>query len=358
MREHNTWSVSLGRWNGVDIRLHMFFFLFVAFSVYLGWREAQDAAASGLASLGAASLLVLFVSVLLHEWGHLMAANRFSVRVEAVVLAPFGGLEPIRIDRDPFAELLIYLAGPGVNLAACVVSGVVLAFSGPGQILGLMNPLNPQGIGEGGVGAGLIHDLPRLIFWINWALLCINLIPAFPFDGGRALRAAIMLKLPTADRRLVGQTVTRFAQLGALCLLVLAWVSRDVHTHGPAPTWFALVLLAIFLFFSARQEEQQLEERIAETDLTKSDFMDLLADFAEFEPEEPLPPPKSLFTRWREQRSEAKEKIRRAQEAADEARVDDVLDRLHKLGMDQLPAADRSLLNRVSERYRRRMHRA
>ena len=142
------------------------------------------------------ALFILSASVLAHELGHWWAARRLGGRLDPLVLAPWGGLTSPRGIRDPGAELLVHLAGPAAQVAACLLLAPLLV-SASGNLPGLLHPLAPEDLTVGTTAV----VLAKLTFWLNWTLLLVNLMPVFPFDGGAALRAAILLKWPDLGRR-------------------------------------------------------------------------------------------------------------------------------------------------------------
>lgn len=349
MRSHTSWSIGLGRWGGNYVRLHMFFLLFAVCTLFLAW-QANDDPAGDLVWIAAGSLVILLLSVLLHELGHYFAAVRTGGDGDEIVIGPLGGLTSMRPPPDPYAECLMHLAGPLVNLTICLVCGAVLHLLSPGSVIGLLHPLAPVDLVE---PASLVGTL-KLTFWINWVVLLANLLPAFPFDGGRALRAALMGWWPDASPRRAALFVASLAKFAALALLVLAWVYGRFLEKAPTPIpmWFSLALLAIFLYFSAKHEEDRVEEVESEDDLFGYDFSQ---GYMSLEQSSKLRPPhEGPFKRWLERRR--REKLRRQSEIEqeEERRVDEILERLHEKGMDQLSHEEQLLLKRVSHRYRQR----
>jgi Zn-dependent protease len=171
------WSITIGTVKGTVIRLHITFLLFllwIAGAHYV--RGGWDAAVAGVVFIA-----LLFLCVLLHEFGHIFAARRYGVQTPDVILLPIGGVARLeRIPEEPAQELVVALAGPAVNL---VIAGVLyLAFGGlvPREGLEVDNP---------GV------DLVARLLWANLFLAIFNLIPAFPMDGGRVLRAFLAHRL-------------------------------------------------------------------------------------------------------------------------------------------------------------------
>ena len=350
MQSHSTWSVSLGRWGGVHVRLHMFFLLFAAFTLYLSWLPRAATDMTDLVWKAVGSLGILFASVVLHELGHYYAAIRLGGDGDDIVIGPLGGLTSMRPPREAPAEFVMHLAGPAVNLFFCLVCGTVLfIFPDPEHpgFPGILHPLAPQNLID---GASWCVGL-KLAFWINWVLLLVNLLPAFPFDGGRALRAALST-LGTDDRsRRAAFLVGWIARITALSLLVVAWLYRADETRQLMPVWFSLVLLAIFLFFSAKHEQEHHSDSDADNELFGYDFSQ---GYTSLEKSSSPLEPAGFLERWLERRRKASLQRQRETEAEEERRVDDILVRLHEHGIDSLSDDDRSLLKRVSARYRQR----
>jgi Zn-dependent protease len=336
----------------------MFFVLFAALTVYLSWHYAAVDDDSVLGWLGALSLLILFLSVLLHEFGHYWAAVRLGGGTDQMVLGPLGGLVPIRVPYEPRSELAAILAGPMVNLIVAVLCFVTLlayqqAGGGPEiELAALLNPLGPP------FSADTLSQLTptiglQLTLWINWCLFLVNLIPAFPFDGGRALLALFAIGPPGRPVRRPVMIVATIAKVVAIGLLIAAWFVRKDPEGVVVPTWFALVLLSIFLFFSARVEESQQEADEMGEELFGYDFSQ---GYTSLERPETAHEPAVAgpLTRWRERRRQERLRRQAAREAEDDRRMDDILARLHETGMENLSAEERALLIRVSARYRSR----
>ena len=352
MSEHASWSLHLGRWYGVQVRLHMFFILFAALTLYLTWPSAEnDKALGGVSWLAVGALGVLLASVLLHEAGHAWMAARCGSRVHEIVLGPLGGLAPLEGLRSPRAELQACAAGPLANLAVCAVCLPTLAAFGESP-WGLFSLLAPDELSTGATGGTVAL---KLVFWVNWVLLLVNLLPAFPFDGGRALRAGIMVAYPHVRRRWASFFVAGLAKVTAWSICLAAWMVQFPEGHDALSPRFALVLLAIFLFFSAKHEEERSLAESAELD----DPLDLALARTQV-PAGPQADAEAArtpgpFARWLTSRRELKLQRQRETEAEEERRVDEILSYVHEHGMQALSAADRDLLERVSARYRQRL---
>ncbi len=172
------WSINLFRIRGIMISLHFSFPLLLAYVCEEGWKKA------GIPGLwwSATIFLAVFTCVVLHELGHSLTARRFGVRVRRILLTPLGGIAEFdAIPRRPVEELLITVAGPAVNFVIAGALWCVLSF--PGE---WANVSIPSSIG----------DLGRYLFLANMIMGVFNMIPAFPMDGGRILRALLAMRLP------------------------------------------------------------------------------------------------------------------------------------------------------------------
>jgi Zn-dependent protease len=348
----------------VQVRLHMFFLLFAALTLYLSWHYARADNDSELQWLGALSLLLLLGSVLLHELGHYWAAVRLGGGADQLVLGPLGGLAPVRVPFDPHNELVAIVAGPLVNLIATLLGiAALLAYqqANPAleavEITSLLYPLGPSFLEAG--NSTIVPLALQLAIWINWILFLFNLIPALPFDGGRALLTAFAISPRSRGKWRPVVIVATLAKVFAVGLLLAAWIVHDTDRSEPlVPAWFSLVLLAIFLFFNARVEESQLEADELSDDLFGYDFSQgytsLNRPDEPHEPHEQTPTAPGLFAQWRQRRRSERLQRQQARDAEDDRRMDEILARLHETGMESLSPEDRALLNRVSARYRSR----
>jgi Zn-dependent protease/CBS domain-containing protein len=214
------WTFQVGRILGIPIRLHVTFVLLLLWVGFAGAEQGQGV------WRGFAFLLLLVLSVALHELGHALMARRYGIATEEIVLLPIGGLARLRGEPAPGAELAIALAGPAVNLLLALLLTTALLLRGGT----LADPGMPP----------LLRDL----LVANLALFGFNLVPALPLDGGRALRAALLLIAPQpVAARLAARIGQAFAVLVALLALLL-----------PGGAGLPLIVLAALLFFGAGRE--------------------------------------------------------------------------------------------------------
>lgn len=215
------WSFKLCTIAGIEVRIHLTFLLLLGF-IALGSSASGGAAA---ALHGVVFVCLIFLCVLLHEFGHALAARRYGIRTPDITLLPIGGLARLeRIPEKPSEELVVAIAGPLVNVAIALL---LLPFAS--------GVLHPQVLES--TKAGLLDR----IFVANVMLVLFNLIPAFPMDGGRVLRAFLAMRMDyaraTAVAAAIGQAI---AVVGGLFALVNGMTM--------------LVLIAIFIFAGAQSE--------------------------------------------------------------------------------------------------------
>jgi Zn-dependent protease/predicted transcriptional regulator len=173
------WTLKVGRFAGIDVFLHTTFFLMIFWIGITYWIQENSVAA---VISGVGFILALFGSVVLHEYGHALTARKFGVKTKNITLYPIGGVASLeRIPEKPRQELLVALAGPAVNVVIAAVLFLWLVVTSSLDF-------------SSGFGMASGPFIQRLMF-TNLALVGFNLIPAFPMDGGRVLRALLALRL-------------------------------------------------------------------------------------------------------------------------------------------------------------------
>ena len=195
------WALQIGSVLGIPIRIHATFLLILV------WFGMAAAASSRNVPREIAFVLALFACVLLHELGHAAMARRFGVRTREIVLYPIGGVARLETIPGGWAELLIALAGPAVNVAlAGVCAAALMALDVPQAFRQAMPWQN----------TGLVQKL----FWANITLVVFNMIPAFPMDGGRVLRSVLAIGLgqqrATSIAAFIGQVIAGVFVIGGI----------------------------------------------------------------------------------------------------------------------------------------------
>lgn len=353
MRSSTSWSLTLAKWDRFTIRVHLSFLLFAAFALYLSWSEGVGKGQGNYTWIALTGLAVLLVSVILHECGHIVAVMRCGGEPYDMVVWPLGGLPPVRPPLDHRQELAVQLAGPLVNAILCVAGAIAVRSLGGQDVLGLLHPLAPRGLVDS--TADIPLQAARFLCWINGVMWLANLLPAFPFDGGRAIREAVMASRPDLDPVKAVWVVTCLARVVAIALVALSVLYWSDKSNAVVPIWFSLILLAMLLYFSARHEEDRVEE-------SPSDGVfgyDFSQGYTSLENSAPVRVAQTgVIRKWLEDRRQQRLEQQRQQELEDDRRVDEILERLHERGMEGLSSDERLLLERVSQRYRHRQDRS
>ncbi len=237
-------SLHLGVVRGIPIRVHW------SFSLLLLWAGFVNFSATGSlmgAALGLLFVLVVFGCVVLHELGHSLTAQRFGIQTRSITLSPIGGLATLESSpRDWKQELWITVAGPAVNAVIAIILAPFALIALRPELF-LVAPFSSFG------------NFLFMVFAANVMLTLFNLIPAFPMDGGRILRA---LLTAAGDRRSATQVAARVGQVIAVLMGLAAFVLSPF-----------LAVIGIFVFMAASAELRQvnLEESLNGT--TVSDAM-------------------------------------------------------------------------------------
>ena len=214
-----SWSIPIIRIAGIQLRIHVTFVLLIA------WLAFGSASA-------AIFILLLFLCVVLHEFGHALAAKAYGINTPDITLLPIGGVARLeRIPEEPKQELAIAAAGPAVTAIIALSLFIVIAARGA---MAFQTPI------EG-------DDLVLNLFKINVWLLLFNLIPAFPMDGGRVLRALLATRLSYARATQVAATV---GQAFALFFAIIGLFGvPGIFNRNPF-----LIFIALFVYIGASQE--------------------------------------------------------------------------------------------------------
>ncbi len=223
------WSIPIFTVKGTIVRIHITFLLFLIWIA--GAHYAQGGPNAALQ--GVAFIVLLFACVLLHEFGHVFAARHYGVRTPDITLLPIGGVARLeRIPEEPSQELVVALAGPAVNI---VIAAILYAVLGGYPSADSMELQNPQ-----------VSLLARLVM-VNIFLAIFNLIPAFPMDGGRVLRALLAYRLGYA----------RGTQIAAAVGQVVAFGFGVLGLFGNP----LLIFIAVFVYLGAASESHAVQMR-------------------------------------------------------------------------------------------------
>jgi len=236
-----SWSIPIGTVRGTVIRIHLTFLLLL---VWIGIAHYMDGGAAA-AVQGVVFIVLVFLCVVLHEFGHVYAASRYGVKTPDITLLPIGGVARLsRIPEKPNQELTVAVAGPLVNV---VIAGLLFLALGHLPTMADIQLENPA-----------LNMLARLAT-VNVFLVLFNLIPAFPMDGGRMLRALLAYRLGFA----------RATQVAAWIGQGLAFVFGLLGLFGNP----LLLFIALFVYLGAAAESHGVQLRQAANGMLAGDAM-------------------------------------------------------------------------------------
>lgn len=426
MRDPISWSFPLGRLFGVTVRVHILFPLFaLAMIMRVGFGREAEQAPPGLWIDTAVVMLLLFFSVLLHEFGHCFGARMVEGDAHEILMWPLGGLASIEVPHTPKANFVAAAAGPAVNLLLCALATLVLVTHGlippldplswqnayapklykwsegidygterdPGlKFIGYTdaagNPVDPS-VAEkdpskytatdptlrkdqvegtpyetrdkkkfvaapyywhgtkvkvadrADATLGFAELLAARVFWLNWFLLLLNLLPGFPLDGGRMLQALLWWR---GDYR---QATLAAIFAGFVVMVVIGLFAVVVNELLPFG-------LAIFIYMTCRQQWFVLETGGEEATLG----YDFSQGYTSLERDQPTAPVRrrrpNFIQRWLQRRAQRKQQQETETREAEERRMDELLEKVQQHGLQALTDEERRFLTRVSARYRNR----
>lgn len=241
------WSLTVGRLGETAIRIHVTFLLFLVWI----WAAYYRSGGASAAWEGVLFVALLFACVLLHELGHVFAARRYGVKTPDITLWPFGGIANLeRIPENPAQELVVAIAGPLVNVVIALVLLVILSATLGGT------DLTADSLAK-------IED-PRTSILVKLAganifLVVFNLIPAFPMDGGRVLRALLAMRMGHARATATAASIGQGLAIGMGLL--------GIFTNP------MLMIIGVFVFLAASGEAGQVQLKEASRGLLVSDAM-------------------------------------------------------------------------------------
>ncbi|MCA9230956.1 MAG: hypothetical protein KDA57_09910 [Planctomycetales bacterium] len=336
------WSLCVGRWRGVGVRLHVLLPLLALSLMALEGVER---------SIAFKAFLVLIASIVLQELVRAIAAFRVGGYVQSVVIGPIGGFTKLHVPADPPAHLVAAVVGPMTFFVVLVVASVGLFLSGDSSVPFILSAPNALPVDVMDSALTKIHVIGQLAVWINWCLLLLSLLPMDPCAGAELLRGVLW---PIVGRSTAATATSHVALGGALFfgLLGLVMVQQDLGA-GLVPSWLLCAGLSVLLFYSGCRSTQVRRYDLGlPFDEFDSDDSNWFGQESEEEDREVV-----LVEHLHDRQQEALDRKRREREAHEDERVDAILALLRDSSFDQLSEEDRIVLKRASRRYRlRRNH--
>ncbi len=250
------WSWKIGTFAGIAVYVHATFVLLLGWIALTHWMQYQSLIPT---LTGVAFILALFLCVVLHEYGHALAARTFGIATKDITLLPIGGLARLeRIPDKPNQELWVALAGPAVNVVIAALLAAYLSLTGHFQ------PVQQIGLTHG-------VFLERVMF-ANLFLVGFNMIPAFPMDGGRVLRALLAKRMEYARATRIA------ASVGQGLAFVFGFLGLFTNPF--------LVFIAFFVWIGVAQEAAMAEAKSVLGSVSAKDAM--IPEFRTLSPRDEL----------------------------------------------------------------------
>ncbi len=332
------WSLPLGSWFATRIRVSVFFpllILVLAASRRLGSIE-----------VGLTFGLVLFLSVLLHEFGHVIAARMTGGDGDEILITPFGGLATCN-PAPTFASRFGSVAGgPLVNLALCILTLPAVVTTSSEMLRDCLNPfVFPSLEVSADSVTSLVEPLLLIVFTANWLLLLINLLPVHPLDGGRMLHVLLQSRMESYVARSV------YLRIGLICgwVMVLAGLLLE-------NTWL-MAIAAIVISLNLTETYQMHFQGETEESFMGYDFSQGYTSLERSltdDGEDKRPTQPGLLARWKAQREEDRQRRQAEEDRNMEQRLDELLDKLHSQGEAALSSTEKKQLKEISARLRER----
>ncbi len=249
------WSWKIGRFSGIDLKIHATFAIIIVWVIY-NHIIAGDGLRPTVESL--IFVLTIFTCVILHEFGHALTAKKYGIKTLDIILLPIGGVARLeRMPEDPKQELWVALAGPAVNvLIAFIIFLILFLTSSPIPLINIE-------IFTGSFLAKLMA--------LNIILVVFNMLPAFPMDGGRVLRALLALRMEYAKSTKIA------SKIGKAMAILFGIIGLFYNPF--------LVFIAAFVWFGANHEEKMVRMKYSKMSYNNSEYA---ADLKTLSPNDPI----------------------------------------------------------------------
>ena len=345
-----TWSINLGRWSGVQIRVHYFLVFFAVGRLFNAVISEDQQVLPTLSWL-----LLLLVVLALHELGHVAMAVFQRVEPDDIRLWPLGNFVVPSGSNRSNDSVSVALAGLITSGFLAIVSAIILAVFGAWMVLSPFGYGNDAGAPFLQGGPEATQALPFKAIWflgwfgyLNWVVFLANLIPALPMDNGRVLRILLA-------RSGVGITrdnpYAQWTARGVALILAIVGIFKVFSSFNEGLTLFCL---AFMIELIVRSETRMMEDGgFFEDGVFGYDFSEGYTSL-ESSAAKVRPYRESALKRWRRRRSELRRRRRQAREAAEDRRMDEILEKLHLQGKASLTDEEHRFLVRVSTKLRNR----
>lgn len=335
------WSFRAGRLWGIDVRIHV---SFVICAIVLLWMEIPKPGSGETVSLGGAvvhafgTYAMLFTVVLLHEFGHCFGARHVGGEADEILLWPLGGLASVNPPHHPRAHAITTAAGPMVNVILCAIcSGVLAVWTGS---LGTVpwNPLHPTSPVDTSINPTTGQMWVMRFYGMSYFILLVNLLPIFPFDGGRLVHAWLW---PRKGYRTATEIATGTGMVGAILVGLFGLFTQQ--------SWL-FMMIAVFGYVTCWQTRRSLREQ-PDSELGEwgQDFNLGYGPYSRSESRERRP---GYFERRRVRRAAARAAAERRRVEEHQRAVEAVLRKVSLSGLSSLTSKERRILEDETRRQR------
>ena len=317
-------SVPLGTFFGIRVRMHASLLILMIVTLLFAGTPKGLGVANAVTSM-----TILFFAVLLHEFGHCFGARWVGGRAEEILMWPLGGLAFTEPPHRPWPSFITTAAGPFVNFAICVITGVLL------YVLSNSASAIPWFPVRQGLKSYVPHDNTTYYIWwiflVNYAVLTFNMMLVFyPFDAGRMVQEILWWRIGYYRSMMIA-TVIGMIGAGIVGMIGLAGLS------------LTLILIAVFGFYTCWQQRIQLKEMGPEEWQDGTDYS------AAYEPQTPK---KSRMAQWRLKRARKRALNEAHEERVEQAKIDAILAKVSSQGMHSLNWMEKRTLKKATERQR------
>lgn len=331
------WSFPIGTWFLTQVRVSFWFPLLALVILYhFGF------------TLGIAITILLFVSVLLHEFGHVIGARRTGGGGDEILIWPLGGLAYVHPAPRPLSRFITAAAGPLVNLALCLVALPAFWASSvtEAMIHDAFNPFILPDVDLTNPNTIVAHLL-IVTFCLNWIMILINLLPVHPLDGGRMLQSALSTRL---DNETSNEIYIRVGFIFAILMMIGGLLFDGETIKG---MWVVFIGAVVLVLNMQEWFQHQVGESYDES-FMGYDFSQGYTSLERLDDEKPRPRRPGPLQRWKERRRAEKERRDEEKLAEVEIQLDELLEKVHNNGMDSLTEAEKRQLRRASNEYRKK----
>lgn len=325
-----SWSIPLFRFSGIWVRIHIFYVLYIVTTMLWSIGDRVDFIYSAM------SMAVLFLLVLLHEFGHCFACRWVGGEASEIVMWPLGGLAMCHPPRTWRANLITTVGGPMVNVILVpVLALTLLAMGASASTVLIFNPFLPGDVLSTAWFSSPINYVRIAVWWayyINLTLLAFNvLLPMFPLDGGRIVQELLWARIGYRESML---KATLIGLVGAVALGLFAMTARGQASGGGSSNLLGIALFAGLTCYTERRRVQMMDEFGSEYELA-------------------LEQQQSKRAKAAAERAAQKQERQREAEVNRQAEVDRILAKIREQGMASLTKQEQATLRGETERKRK-----